>query len=362
MKRLLYIIPLCLLIGLVACRDKNPNEFKLAGSINHLTDTMVSLYGIFSIPDTFISVPVENGKFQCTLELDTITPFYLLISSLNYEYPVFADKKVNVKVSGDASDINAIKITGGKAQEEYNEFMGSIRALNAKNDILEYVDSFITTHPYSIVSVYLIDKHFVQVDTPNEDLIDRMINRLSGSMHDHPYVSRLQENIKSRVGSTRERYLPFVNLPDTTGKVLTVDALKEKCMVVTLWASWHSGSRVMQDSLKRLEKRFAKEPVVFLNVSVDTDKQQWLSAIRNDTLKGTHVCDFKGWNSDFVRSANIPVLPGNLILDTSLRIIGRDMWGKQLQEFLEKQVEDLKKAQERKKEQEKQKKKRLQKR
>lgn len=336
MKRNLFLLVAGIIATLFSCQ-KEENVFKLTGEIQGLNDTTISLYGIFSIPDSIIEIPVKGGQFSCTLPIDTITPMYLLIQSQNIEYPIFADKGIHIKVEGDTTNLHALHIVGGKAQEEYNAFKDSIASLTDYVSIREEADSFIVKHPQSIVSIYLIQKYFVQVPYPNKDLIESMIKQLSGIMHDNHYISRLQNSLKFR--SVREQYIQMDALPDTVGKQIPISEYKNHFVVLSFWASWHPESVRMQDSLQHIIKRFTNRPVKFVSLSVDNDRQQWLDTIRTHKLGGYQLCDFKGWNNTLVQASETNDLPAIYILNTSNKILATDMWHKQLENFLEKQLD-----------------------
>lgn len=352
-----YLLPLFLSILFTVCGcQKEENMFKLTGHIQGLNDSTVMLYGLFSVPDSVIEIPVKEGKFNCTLPLDTITPMYLLLDSSRMEYPIFADKGVDIRIEGDTARLHRLTVTGGQAQEEYNAFKNSIAHLDNYIEIRQEADSFIVKHPQSIVSIYLIQKYFVQVPYPNKDLIESMIKQLSGNMQDNHYISRLQNTLNSQ--TNKDKHLQMIALPDTAGTIRNTSEYKNRFIVLTLWASWHPESMKMQDSLQTTIKEFAKRPVTFVSLSLDSNRDAWLSAIRSKQWGGLHLCDFKGWNNTLAKQTDTQDIPMLYIVNTTGKIITTNMWGKQLKTFLGKQLDSWEEQQKKKEEQEKKKKKR----
>ncbi|MBR5803646.1 MAG: AhpC/TSA family protein [Bacteroidaceae bacterium] len=348
-----FFLPLFLGIFLTICScQKEKNLFTLTGEIQGLGDSIVMLYGIFSVPDSIIEIPVEDGKFSCQLPLDTITPMYMLLESSQMEYPIFADKGVKIHVKGDTSQLHRLTIMGGEAQEEYNTFRNGISHLESFVDIRQEADSFIVKHPQSIVSIYLIQRYFVQVPSPNSDLIKTMIKQLSGNMHDNHYISRLQNTLSNQ--TNKEKILQISALPDTTGTVINTSEYKNKFTVLSLWASWHPESIEMQDSLQTAIEALADRPVKFVSLSLDSDREAWLSVVREKQLGGVHLCDFRGWDTSLAKQTNTQDIPALYIANTSGKIIATNIWGVQLEKFLEKQLDNWEKEQ-KKKEQEKKK-------
>lgn len=330
-------LPLFFFILLFAsCQSEESNLFRLKGNLQGLTDTVVYLYPAFSEPDTLIEVPVRQGKFSNSFPLDTVHPFCLYIGSLDCNVVLFAESGETLEVKGDTSVWSVSG--GGNLQAEWNEFFAlAARAQDYERE-LHLADSFISTHPHSEVSLYLIERYFLQARRPDEDLVNRLLDRLSGNMQDHPYVNVLRGKSGKKTTPRHSRMLPVVSLPDTTGKPVVTNDLKGKYVVVNFWASWDEASRERQKQLDRLVKKYAKQPVVFLNVSLDVDRQAWISAIKEDTLAGVQVCDFKGWGSAFVKQSGVSKLPHSLVRNKGKDIIATDQWESALEVLLDGQL------------------------
>lgn len=337
MRKSFYSVLIGTLLALTACSDKG-NDFHLTGKIAPLPDTAVWLYGMFSMPDSVVEIPVRNGKIDYSLPMDTITPLYLYIASLHEEVPIFADKQLTIQVEGDTTENRRLKTKGGPLQEAYNAFTDSIAGLTSGQQIREEAEKFIAANPRSVVSLYLIDNYFVRTRKPEKEEMERMVNHLSGIMHDHPFIMALQNDLKEMTDRKRDRQPSVSTLTDTTGTALKATDYKDKFVVLSLWASWHKESRMMQDSLKQTIKRYAKKPVKFISLSLDADREAWLSAIREDTLQGTHTCDFKGWEGSFIPFNETKRLPALFIMNTNGRIIASDKWGDELEEYIDKQL------------------------
>lgn len=332
MRNLLIFILLTLFC---ACQEDKSAVFSLRGDVRGLKDSVLYFYPAFGEPDTLLRVQVEDGKFSLTLPVDTLCPFLLYAEGLGQEVPVFADKGVTAVLEGDTGRVT---VKGGNAQDIYNDFFSLAMQAPDEETVRNLADSFITRYPHSEVSLYLVDAHFVQIPHPNKDLIDRMLNRLSGRLQDNPYVAVLRNRASGVISYGHNETLPVVSLPDSLGKMVSGNMLKENFVIVCLWASWHETSRAKLKSLQKLANAYAKKPVLFLNVSLDTDRAAWIEAIRTDTLPGVHVCDGKGWSGTFVRQVGAGKLPFNLVRNPQNRVIATDMWGKSLDAFLEKQL------------------------
>ena len=71
-----------------------------------------------------------------------------------------------------------------------------------------------------------------------------------------------------------------------------------------------------------------------MGVSLDTDRESWLSAIVKDELKWAHISDLKGWNNEAANYFGVKSIPFSMVIDPNGVIIGKDLRGDELIEFL----------------------------
>lgn len=160
-----------LLIILSACGSKNTNSVYLNGEIKGLGNDTLYIYG--------------------------------------------TDKGDNIKIKGSAAELTSLEITGNVPNEELTAFQKELKGLSTPSEkaLEEKAEAFINSHPSSLVSIYLLEKYFVQKPQPDFSLIKEMTEHMTGGLKDRPYVDELldliQEEEKVSVGKT----IPYVNLP-----------------------------------------------------------------------------------------------------------------------------------------------------
>ena len=79
---------------------------------------------------------------------------------------------------------------------------------------------------------------------------------------------------------------------------------------------------------------FKNKNFTILSVSLDQDKAKWLDAIQKDGLIWTHVSDLKYWNNAVAQQFGIQSIPASFIIDPTGKIIGKDLRGEDLRNFL----------------------------
>ena len=109
----------------------------------------------------------------------------------------------------------------------------------------------------------------------------------------------------------------------------------EGIVLLDFWASWCGPCREENPNYVKLNKRFGKK-LTLVGYSFDTDAERWKKAIEKDKLTWTNVSNLKPKGKDPVqKDFQIAGIPANLLIKEGV-IIGRNLRGKALEEFIEK--------------------------
>ena len=69
----------------------------------------------------------------------------------------------------------------------------------------------------------------------------------------------------------------------------------------------------------RLEKRFEGKNIIFIGLSIDSDKAKWEAKVRSGELSGVQL--YLGDKSDFLNAYEVRSIPRFILLDPQGRII-----------------------------------------
>ena len=289
-------ILILIIICLVGCK-KGSNETTITGEIKGLGTDTLYLYGMDELYDRIDTIYAENDKFSYTTSVDTITSAYLLLKN-RIEYPVFLDKGNKIKIKGDTINLNFLTISGNIYNEEFTDFQKALEdpadpsekageetvdkrtTVEKANTAEEMAEEFILQHHSSYVSLYLLDKYFVQKETPDFSKIKKLVEVMTGVLQDKPYIERLNETITQAEKSEIGKYAPFFSLTNAKGEKITrsSDAFKQKSLLINFWASWNDSISQKQSNseLREIYKKYKKNKYIgMLGISLDVDKQQW---------------------------------------------------------------------------------------
>ena len=132
---------------------------------------------------------------------------------------------------------------------------------------------------------------------------------------------------------------PDFTMPTPSGETLSLYGVKAKVKILDFWASWCGPCRAENPTLRKLYAEYAPKGLEIISVSLDTDKDAWIKAIKDDGMTWKHVSELGEGNTP--KSVyNIFAIPHMFILDENNRIISDGLRGERLIEFIAGQFKD----------------------
>lgn len=325
MRKILFF--LIAVTGLISCKKKP--EFVLQAELqDYPSDEILVVYDDpVSKLDTIVP---KNGKFIYTFAPDTLTLFRLISPDNGQTIPVVADKSLHMNLTGTFD--NPV-ISGDGENGEYGKFLESIQDIkDDRTAVSQKAEEFITLHPQSFISAYLINDYFVQVPQPDIEKIRSLIDPLGGSVKDSRVLGVVLKSMPTKDKNERdEKYLAYFSCKDRNGKYITWSSSTENSYtLLNFWASWDKTSMAIRDSLTGMVKKLPEDKFRVLNISLDYEKKKWLDACKEDSKQWIEVCDYKGWGNQVVKQNNIDKLPTNILIDRNRKVIDKDLYGEAL--------------------------------
>lgn len=320
-------ILLIILLAFFSCK-KSSEKVALEGKIEGLTYDTLYLYGTDDIYDKIDTIVAKNGKFSLTTKVDTLCISMLYINNQT-EYPIFLDKGSKITLEGNATNLNSLKVTGNASNEEMTSFQESIQGIKpeAKEILRKKAKEFISAHPSSLVSLYLIEKYFVREKLKNTEELKNVLESLAGNLQDNSYYEKINEYLIAESMERDGRFFPYFNLPNAKGEKIsrTSPSLTNKYLLINFWASW-DGCTANQKKLRQLHREYkGNKNFAMLGISLDIEKQAWKEAIKRDSLGWEQVYDRTGLNSDLAKQSGINDLPMNVLLSPEGKVIARNI-------------------------------------
>ncbi len=148
-------------------------------------------------------------------------------------------------------------------------------------------------------------------------------------------VAQVQQQIKMLAAT-----MPGALAPDFTGvgpdgDTVRLSDFRGKVVLIDFWASWCGPCRRENPNVVRAYQKYKDKGFDIIGVSLDRDRNRWISAIEADGLVWHHVSDLKGWKSEFAALYGVRSIPHAVLLDREGRIVAIRLRGAQLEEYLE---------------------------
>ena len=115
---------------------------------------------------------------------------------------------------------------------------------------------------------------------------------------------------------------PEFTLHDLDGLPVSLSQFKGQVVLLDFWASWCGPCIGDLPELRAIKEKTADQPLVFLNLSLDTDEAAWREAIDKHGIEGVHV-RADGWGADVAKSYQVNSLPSYYLVDSQGLIVER---------------------------------------
>ncbi len=115
--------------------------------------------------------------------------------------------------------------------------------------------------------------------------------------------------------------LPDITLQNDKNVSVKLQSFKGKVVLVDFWASWCLPCRKANKSLVKLYDKYKSKNFEIVGISIDTDKDKWLKAIKKDGLKNPQLIDPKGFDARSAVLFGADALPASYLFDSSGKLI-----------------------------------------
>lgn len=218
---------------------------------------------------------------------------------------------------------------------------------NCYRDIKRKQISFIIENKEHIASIYALyqrlpgEQYLAGVDS---DIIyyRTVADAIDSEHRTSPYLVTLNNDIArmearaSLLNSIETRSYPELKGVDMYGNEVALSSLEGNIILVDFWSAEAGNSNAFNAELKEIYEEYEEKGFRVYQVSADTSKAVWITAVQEQRLPWVSVCDFLGEASPMLRTYNVRKLPSNFLIDRKGNIIAKDLYSTALEERLSK--------------------------
>jgi hypothetical protein len=296
------------------------NHFKIEGRLKGMQPGEIYIYSLSDNNARFDTLKVKSGSFVYEGTAEEPTP-YVLVFQNGLEQVIFVDGGQTLEYTASANDMKNYKVKGSDENKLLNEFRTETSAMTQVK-LKAAARSFIEGHPASPVSVYMLDKYFVQDSEIAYSEILQLTQLLKKHQKNNVYLIDLETNIKILQSGDVGKTIPKLQLTTKTGKELNLGSISKSHLLVGFWATWLTDAWDMMSSLRNMSKDYSSSLQV-LAISLDTQQYKWEEFVRTDSLVLDNVCDFKSWDSPTVQKFGVRELPFYVFCDNKGKILSK---------------------------------------
>ena len=276
-------------------------------------------------------------KYLINEQFNFYSKDFYLGSTEDYNLALKDYKSSILKASNSISDTTFINEQSNEIDREIKYFLDRKEEFMTSNEsdvraFLYEKNNLITENYnwYAIEDTMGIEG-FNKIISEYENSIKLLIEKLVKSDES---ISKQLEKLKDDVDSKRERKLSLINQPqngesyidftyeNTVGEAVSLSSFKGSLVYVDVWATWCGPCKAEIPYLKTLEQDYHEQNIVFLSVSVDTDKDQWLKMVEEEALSGVQLWA-DGW-SQITKDYAIFGIPRFMLFSEDGKVISND--------------------------------------
>lgn len=340
----------------MACNDKPKAGYTITGHIeNAIEGDTIFIQSVVNMESkNLYTTTVKNGTFSFEGTQDTPVVLYLSGATKDdvFSHPFvlengkitmnIADKnesitgtplndifqKIRVKRNQMLLKMNAAEDNPALSEEEKNNLFDEAE-LTYETAVKKAISENITNP----IGIFLFKEKYFEYSFAENKLIFEKIPA---------EIIKKDIDLQAIAGHLKTQEKTQNNLPFLDFSMQTIDGKpaklsdfvgKGKVVLVDFWASWCGPCRQAMPELKDLYAKYNGK-LEIVGVSLDENPTAWKNAVDKMELPWKHLSDLKDWKGNAVHLYGITAVPHTLLIDNKGIIVGRELYGKALEQKL----------------------------
>lgn len=356
------IIP-ALLILITACNSTVDKSYIIEGKVTGKVPAKAYLQTYVDGETNIIdSTTFTNGQFKFKGSVEYPEYYYIKIGDNQRPFGFFIENS-KIKIKAHIDSLEMANVTGSRVQDKYENYLASkepfekqlaeiyrnYKAATDENKPVyeaqydsiselqnQHIKNYVKANNNSVLAPYIVRREIIYYLDLEE--LKELAGSISPELKDHPYTKELFKRIR-----TLEKVQPGMEAPaftqnDTAGNPVSLSDFKGQYLLIDFWASWCGPCRRANPTVVEIYKKYAPQGFTILGVSMDSDKEAWLKAIKNDQLTWTHVSTLEGWGNPVGKLYGVLSIPHAVLIDPDGKILKYKVHADELNQVLEENI------------------------
>ncbi|RZK41732.1 MAG: AhpC/TSA family protein [Pedobacter sp.] len=371
MKKIYLLFTSVLMLMVLAFREQS--GYTISGTIRGIDEGIVYLSHQSGGKEIKDSTVIKNGKFTFRGTTPEVITYAIQIPKVRAQRYFLLENKP-ISFDGHKDSLAAAKIVGSPETDVYYGFYnGPWRKITAKAgqlyqgldsasqkgkitltpeqrkpfddgfkklDTLNYnaVKEYILAHPNSVAVAAIVEERFINYPYPQQ--ASELYELFKPEVKNSSYGKAIKASLDLTNRTAPGKVAPDFVMNDVSGKPLKLSQLRGKYVLLDFWASWCVPCRKENPNVVAEYKKYKAKGFEILGVSLDSDKDSWIKAIKDDGLTWKHVSELKGWTNSAASAYGVKSVPASFLLDKDGKVIAKDLRGEELAKVLSEVFKD----------------------
>ena len=301
-----------------ACSNSE-GTFRMKGKFKNFNQGELYVYSLHG-KRNIDTIKLANGKFNYETSLKDTALLSVIFPNFS-EIPVIATPGASVQMEGDASHLREVKVSGTDDNRLLTTFRLQVNELTPPEAVKSAV-AFIKEHPSSLASQYVINRYFLLKADADYRKANELLSLMAEATPDNHYLTTLQKQVSGLKIVKKGDKLPAFSVLTTEKRRFANTDLQGELNIISVWSSWNYESQSNQRQLRRYQKKYGSR-LQLMGICLDGNPAECKLKIERDSLIWPTVCDGQMWAMPIVNKLGLDIIPENIIIDRSGKIIAR---------------------------------------